>query len=358
MSENKPFIGAVNVTSSEVKCPGCGGTIGIKYDPESLNLTCPFCGLISKLPQPGTVPVMQEFDFNTALQRASVNWGQVKKLIVCSNCGGQTIYDAEQVTGACPFCGSTSVNPAAENSQIMAPQSIIPFSISKDLAQQHFTNYLKSKTLVKKGATDSILENITGLYLPFWTYDALAISYYHAHHDGGKNMPSYNYQGVLNQFYDDIVIYGSDRIRHPHIRRVQNFDFQRMVPYSPEYLAGIPAERYTVGLNDGWERAKFQITEKIKKALLRKFFMKACVDAINTNYYNVKFRYVLAPIYLASYKYGKISFPVAINGQTGQTYCEAPTYIPLLVVLGVICALVILAINGLIMVLPEFLSGL
>ena len=92
--------------------------------------------------------------------------------------------------------------------------------------------------------------------------------------------------------------------------------------------------------------------------MLRKFFMKACVDAINTNYYNVKFRYVLAPIYLASYKYGKITFPVAINGQTGQTYCEAPTYIPLLVVLGVICALVILAINGLIMVLPEFLSGL
>ena len=73
MSGNKPFIGAVNVTSSEVRCSGCGGTIGIKYDPESLNLTCPFCGKVSALPQPGKVPVVQEFDFNAALQRASVN---------------------------------------------------------------------------------------------------------------------------------------------------------------------------------------------------------------------------------------------------------------------------------------------
>ena len=88
MSENKPFIAAVNVTSSEVRCPGCGGTIGIKYDPESLNLTCPFCGLVSALPKPGKVPVVQEFDFNSALQRASVNWGHVKKLIVCANCDG------------------------------------------------------------------------------------------------------------------------------------------------------------------------------------------------------------------------------------------------------------------------------
>ena len=44
MAENYPVIGAVNVTSTEVKCPGCGATIGIKYDPNTLNLLCPFCG--------------------------------------------------------------------------------------------------------------------------------------------------------------------------------------------------------------------------------------------------------------------------------------------------------------------------
>ena len=165
MSENKPFIGAVNVTSTEVKCSSCGGTIGVKYDPESLNLTCPFCGQVSRLPQPGTVPVVQEVDFNSALQRASVNWGHVKKLIVCSNCGGQTLYDAEQVTGACPFCGSTSVTPAAENPQIMAPQSVIPFSISRDMAHQCFSDLMHRKHCLRSGVADSIREKCFSLEL-------------------------------------------------------------------------------------------------------------------------------------------------------------------------------------------------
>ena len=32
MEENESVISAINVTGSEVKCPGCGGTIGIQFD--------------------------------------------------------------------------------------------------------------------------------------------------------------------------------------------------------------------------------------------------------------------------------------------------------------------------------------
>ena len=94
MPENKWVIGAVNVSSSDVKCPGCGASIGVKFDAESLNLKCPFCGLSSQLPQPGSGKAIEELDFNSALQRASVNWGHIKKLIICANCGGQTLYNA------------------------------------------------------------------------------------------------------------------------------------------------------------------------------------------------------------------------------------------------------------------------
>ena len=355
MAENYPVIGAVNVTSTDVKCPGCGASIGVKYDPEALNLTCPFCGLVSQLPQPGTVPAMQELDFNTALQRASVNWGNIKKMIVCANCGGQTIYDAEQVTGACPFCGSTSVTPAAENAQIMAPQAVIPFAVTEDMAHLCFSNFINSKHLASKKVYGCKLENIVGIYLPFWTYDTLSVSYYFAHTVETNRTPRQNLRGVLNQFYDDLVIYGSDKVRHPHIKRIQDFDFQRMVPYSPKYLAGIPAERYTVGLNDGWERAKEQIRAKIKRILQRKFFMKAVIDAINTNYYNVKFRYVLAPVYLATYKCGNRVFPVAINGQTGKTFCEVPTFLAKLIAIPMAILFIAAAIFFILCVVPELM---
>jgi ribosomal protein S27E len=353
MAENQSFIGAVNVTSTEVKCPGCGASIGIKYDPEALNLTCPFCGLVSKLPQPVSVPSIEELDFNSALQRASVNWGNIKKMITCANCGGSTIYDAEQVTGACPFCGSTSVTPAAENSQIMAPQAVIPFAVTKEQTQLCFDNFINSRRVASKKVYGCKLENVIGIYLPFWTYDTLSVSSYEAHTYETKYTPRQYFRGVMTQYFDDLVIYGSDKIRNQNIKRVQEFDFQRMVPYSPKYLAGIPAERYTVGLNDGWERAKTQIRDKIKRTLNRKYRMKANIDAIVTSYYNVKFRYVLAPIYLATYTCGKNTHTVAINGQTGKTYCEVPTFLLKLVLIPLFVLIAVLLLFFFLMIVPE-----
>ena len=356
MPENKWVIGAVNVSSSDVKCPGCGASIGVKFDAESLNLKCPFCGLSSQLPQPGSGKAIEELDFNSALQRASINWGHIKKLIICANCGGQTLYNAEQVTGACPFCGSTSVTPAAENVQIMAPQAIIPFSITKEKAQEYFTDFLNRKSFVSQKVARSKLENIVGIYLPFWTFDAQTVtSYLGAVFDVEKEPAPY-VTGFSNRYFDDLVIYASDRIRMPEIGRVQDFDFTKMVPYSSEYLAGIPAERYTVGLNDSWERSKIKMRKIIRNDMYEVGKRRFSVRKFTTDYYNVKFRYLLAPVYIARYTFGKESYQVAINGQTGKTYCEAPTYLLKLILLIILIVLVGLGISVFFMWLMHYLG--
>jgi ribosomal protein S27E len=341
MAENTPFIGAVNVTSPDVKCPGCGASSGLKFDPVSSKIICPFCGQSSPLPRPGATPAVQELDFNSALQRANVDWGRAKKLIICTNCGGETIYDAEQITGACPFCGSTSVTPAAENPQIMAPNGIIPFSVSKDMTQQCFLNFLKRKHCLVKSVLNSRLENVVGIYLPFWTFDTYTVSSF-----SGEYSSSERFTSVWNQYMDDVIIYASNKTIHPFISKVQNYDFTKIVPYSPEYLAGIPAERYTIGLNEGWERTKIQIKKTLEYDIWKKNRSKFYFNKLlGTNYYNVKFRCLLAPMYLATYRYGRKTFQVAINGQTGEAFCPAPTYIGRLAPLIITMSIVFLALT-------------
>ena len=88
-----------------------------------------------------------------------------------------------------------------------------------------------------------------------------------------------------------MIVFASDKYRNPFTAKVQNYDFSGTVPYSPEYLAGIPAERYTVGLNEAWERAKSQMPSKIEKSILRKYGFHYFIDNLATSYYNVKFRY-------------------------------------------------------------------
>ena len=75
------------------------------------------------------------------------------------------------------------------------------------------------------------------------------------------------------------------------------------------------------------------------------------VEKIATNYYNVKFRCLLAPIYLATYRYGKHTYQVAINGQTGEAFCPAPTYLgklrPLFIIAGIILLIITILYAGL-----------
>lgn len=348
MSEEKSVISSINVTSTDIKCPGCGTSIGVSFDPATGTITCPFCGLSTQLPTPQEGAVAEELDFNAAIQRASVDWGKYKKLIICANCGGQSVYDTEQVTGACPFCGSTSVAPAAENNQIMVPNAVIPFSITKEQTQDLFINFAKRKKLVNKKVFDCKLEKVVGIYLPYWTFDALTAStYYGEHIEDSRGKPV---TGKWYQNFDDILIFATNRLQHPYISKVLDYDYSKAVPYSPEYLAGIPTERYTIGLDEGWDRSKKLIAKKLKKDI-QKYFSRLLVDKIYSNYYNVRFRCLLAPMYLATFTIGDKTYPVAINGQTGKTYCDVPTYIKRLIILGILAILVGAAIEVLIIIL-------
>ena len=369
MAENIQVINEVTISNTDVKCPGCGATV--KYDPATLKMLCPFCGTSRELPQPEAGAVIEELDFNTAVQRASVNWGTVRKLIVCKNCGGQALYDASQVSGCCPFCGSTSVMPAAENEQIMAPGALIPFAVDSDKAKRCFVDHVKRRRFVPKAVQEVKLDNFIGLYLPFWTFDTDTVSSYeatigyrHSDSDGNTYYTYKRFKGVCNQFIDDMIVFATDKVRHPQISKVQNFYFDRLVPYAPEYLAGFVAERYTVGLNDGWERAKVQIKDTLKKQIgefEKKRNRGDMVKTVNlsTNYYNVKFKYILAPMYLATYTYGGRQFSVAINGQSGAVSCDTPSYlwkIILFIILGVLS--IPLTFGFLMMIISGLLGGI
>ena len=85
-------------------------------------------------------------------------------------------------------------------------------------------------------------------------------------------------------------------------------------------------------------------TEKLKKDVHR-YNRHLRVEKIATNYYGVKFRCLMAPMYLATYRFGKKTLQVAINGQTGETFCEAPTKIGRIILLGLLGLLLACALE-------------
>lgn len=340
---NSVTVGSTEEVTDK-KCPSCGATV--VYDPDTLSMVCPYCGYSKALPKPEAgVQSVEEIDFTTATQRASLNWGEARKSLTCKNCGATTVFDANDTAACCPYCGSTQVMSVDDMQDAMAPGGVVPFEISQQKASELFRRWIKRKFFAPKAAKNSCeAKNFNGVYLPFWTYDSQTTSPYTVKlgyrrertNSKGETESYYEYRsfsGTYRKFFDDEIVYGSKKTDNPYINAVKKFDFAKLRPYSPEFIAGFMAERYSVGLDDGWQLAKNQIKNKLRSEIgqyEKRIEMADTVSNVtfDTDFSNVTFKYVLAPIWISNYKFNGKVFNFVVNGQNGKIAGKSPVSVP------------------------------
>ncbi|MBR3461048.1 MAG: TFIIB-type zinc ribbon-containing protein [Clostridiales bacterium] len=340
---------------TDKKCPNCGATV--VYDPETLAMSCPFCGYSRQLPKPeDNGQDVEELDFSTAKNRESLDWGKSKKSLVCKNCGAETIMDSADTAQCCPYCGSTQVMPVDNDEDVIAPGGVVPFEITKEKATQLFKSWMKGKLFAPNDAKKSCeAKNFSGVYLPYWTYDSQTTSPYEVKlafdstdKDGHTSTTYKTYRGIYERFIDDETVYASKKTNNRFIKAASTFDFSKLRKYSPEFIAGFLAERYTVGLDEGWDIAKTQIKAKLQNEIGSMERKKHHADRVskvtfNTAYSKVTYKYVLAPIWIANFKFKEKIYNIVVNGQTGQIKGEAPVS-PLKVIIAIILAILAIMI--------------
>lgn len=340
------------------KCPNCGATV--TFDPASGMLYCDYCGYKHELPKPEEGQTICEMDFKSALHTKSFNWGEQKKEVQCKQCGAVTVYDALETAAVCPFCGSTSVMPAS-NENTIAPGAVCPFSVTKEQAGEHFTNWLKKKWFAPRKAKKSASpEAFQGVYLPYWTYDAQTTSNFtgRAGFDktvkdkDGNTRTETNWQrvmGVYQKFFDDVTVMASKRQEGSGVEECEPFDFSKMVPYSPQVVAGFVAERYSIGLQEGWETAQGTIQSSLSSDIashIRHRWHADRTDSVrfSTLYTNITYKYLLVPAWISSFKYKDKIYQFAVNGQTGKVGGKSPVsgwrvMLAILIGIGIIAGL-------------------
>ena len=340
---------------TDKKCPNCGATV--VYDPETLAMSCPFCGYSRQLPRPeDNGQDVEELDFSTAKNRESLDWGKSKKSLVCKNCGAETMMDSADTAQCCPYCGSTQVMPVDNDEDVIAPGGVVPFEITKEKATQLFKSWMKGKLFAPNDAKKSCeAKNFSGIYLPYWTYDSQTTSPYevklgfNSTDSDGHTTTSYKtYRGIYERFIDDETVYASKKTTNRFIKAASTFDFSKLRKYSPEFIAGFLAERYTIGLDEGWDIAKEQIKIKLKNEIGSMEKKRHHADSVskvtfNTAYSKVTYKYVLAPIWIANFKFKEKVYNIVVNGQNGQIRGEAPVS-PIKVIIAIILAILAIMI--------------
>ena len=320
------------------KCPNCGATV--TFDPATGMMHCEYCGYSRELPKPEKGAEICEMDFESALHTESFEWGQQKKEVQCKQCGAVTIYDVLETAAVCPFCGSTSVMPAA-NENTLAPNAVCPFSVTKEVAWLNFARWLKRKWFAPaKAKKHAMPKAFQGVYLPYWTYDAQTTSSFTARagydrtvkDKDGKSHTETDWRsvnGVYQKFFDDITVMASKRQGESGVTDCEPFDFSKLVPYSPQVVAGFIAERYSVGLKEGWGSAQQKIQSDLRSSIadyVKRRWNADRTDRVkfSTIYDNITYKYLLVPVWLSSFTYKDKIYQFAVNGQTGKVGGSAP----------------------------------
>lgn len=340
MSNEEKQQEIIEVDEYSAKCPSCGAPI--KFNPENGNLKCPYCHHEEHIPEADLEAdeEVEELDFNAAEARSSFRWGEEKKLVICDSCSAELIYDSLKVANVCPYCGSNHVMQSyADNS--LAPNGIVPFQITLEQANQNFKQWIKGRWFAPNEAKKSAkADAFTGIYLPYWTFDSKTASQYTARYgkhrtvydnDGKARTVTdwYSTRGFYQEFIDDHLVLGSTRYDNHILKKVEPFNVKASKAYKKDYLQGFVAERYSIGLEDGWKIAKSEIHDHLRSQITRHIIIRHRADVVknlrfSTVHSNITYKYLMLPLWLSTFKYKDQIYQFMVNGQTGKVGGEYP----------------------------------
>jgi predicted RNA-binding Zn-ribbon protein involved in translation (DUF1610 family) len=328
-------------------CEQCGAEL--TFSPSMNQLSCAHCGHLNPI-QASTAPI-HEYDFHSALKQLA----QLKKesatvisTLNCPSCGAQFTLKDNEHAGDCPFCSAPAVI-RTDNTRYIHPESLLPFIITDIQAQETFDQWITSRWFAPSALKDKSRrdENLTGVYLPYWTYDSQTETPYR----GMRGIIYYERQvytaivkgravrrirnvqkirwtpvsGHISQHFDDVLIGATKTLPRIIIDNLHPWDLENLIPYTEAYLSGFRSEIYQVGLEQGFTQAQGKMDAAITRSIRRDIGGdRQRIADKHTQHHNTTYKHLLLPVWSAAFKYRRKTYRFVINGRNGQIQGERP----------------------------------
>jgi len=325
----------------QYKCPCCDGAI--EFDADLQKMKCPYCDTEFEME---TLKAYDE-DLNKSTgdnmswdSEAGSPWsegeGEALRIYQCSSCGGEIIGDETVAATSCPYCS----NPVVIKGQLsgdLKPDYVIPFKKTKEDAQNALKRHYQGKRLLPKVFSEqNHIEEIKGVYVPVWLYNASAdanIRYratrVRSWSDSRYYYTETNYYSVLRGGsigFDRVPVDGSTKMDDTLMESIEPFDFSQAVDFQTAYLSGFLADRYDVDSSQSISRANERIKNSTEKAFASTVVGYSSVIPVSSSVSlkDSSAKYALYPVWLLTTTWNKERYYFAMNGQTGKFAGDLP----------------------------------
>ncbi len=323
-----------SVKTSFVKCPGCGANM--KFDPEYQTLVCEHCGSRIDFANDN---VAKEIDLYAGLN-GDCNWDKSKtSAFKCTNCGARIVLNSLEVSKTCPFCG-TAHTQEIEEFEGLKPTAVLPFGFSIDKGIEFFKKWAKKKLFAPRAyKMKASAENVKGVYVPGFTFDSSTTSVYvgrvgttHTRVVGsGKNRRTETYvvwrniSGTYTENFDDILITAGSKFDQQKLDKLSPFNTNASKDFEENYMLGFSAYQYDHEFNDCWANAKGIMDSALRRHILAQYHYDR-LDYLNvsTTHENVKYKYVMLPVYVGNSRFKKKLYNFYVNGCSGKVTGKSP----------------------------------
>ncbi|MDF2843573.1 MAG: ydjG [Herbinix sp.] len=340
------------------KCPNCGADMA--FDTQSGMLRCGSCGrtdhieeMAGKHSSGGDASYDMddedrkaaesgfEYDYSDTsgsdeASRHSTFHGNEANEYHCNNCGAVLITDTQTTATTCSFCGA-GVVLSDRLSGSLAPGLVIPFTISKEQAQEAFKKWCKKGLLTPSDfMTADRIKNITGLYVPFWLYDmngrgevdatCTRVRTYTMGDWIYTETKWYHVYRKVDLNYSRIPCDSSKKMEDSMMDKMEPYNYQNLKQFEMPYLAGYIAEKYDFDEEQMLPRIKDRVSKYVNQYIRSTINGYTTVN-INREDINIRKRkaeYTLMPVWMVCYDYRQAEHIFMMNGQTGKIVGKPP----------------------------------
>ncbi len=327
-------------TLQQYKCPCCDGAI--EFDSGLQKMKCPYCDSEFEMETLAAYDSelkneqADHLEWKTSGNQWQQDETQGLRSYVCNSCGGEIVGDETTAATACPFCDNPVVMMGQFTGQLK-PDCIIPFKLDKKAAIEALQRHYAGKRLLPKIFKDqNHLQEIKGIYVPVWLFDAQANADVRFKATRVRTWSDSNYNYTKTDHYavsrggsigfQQIPVDGSSKMDDDMMESIEPYDFSQAVDFQTAYLAGYLADKYDVDAHSSIARANERIKHSTEEAFAKTVegYSAVIPDFSSVRLQQGQTRYALYPVWLLNTKWKEKTYTFAMNGQTGKLVGDLP----------------------------------